>query len=61
MRRPDGKVLGVFNSEALLVGNGLPPMANFALAGDKLVILALDRVYVLQLGQNMTSAATGTQ
>ena len=61
VRRPDGKVLGVFNSEALVVGGGLPPMANFALAGDKLVILALDRVYVLQLGQNVTSKATGTQ
>ena len=61
VRRPDGKVLGVFNGEALVVGNALPPMANFALAGDKLVILALDRVYVLQLGQNVTSAAAGTQ
>ena len=61
VRRPDGKVLGVFNSEALLVGNGLPPMANFALAGDKLVVLALDRVYVVQLGQNVTSKGTGTQ
>lgn len=61
VRRPDGKVLGVFNAEALVVGNALPPIANFALAGDKLVILALDRVYVLQLGQNVTSAAAGTQ
>ena len=60
-RRADGKVLGVSNSEVLLVGNGLRPMANFALAGDKLVILALDRVYVLQLGQNVTSKAAGTQ
>ena len=60
VRRPDGKVLGVFNAEALEVGR-LPPMANFAIAGDKLVILALDRVYVLQLGQNVTSKATGTQ
>ena len=61
VRRPDGKVLGVFNSEALVVGEGLPPMANFALAGDKLVVLALDRVYVVQLGQNVTSKGTGTQ
>lgn len=64
VRSPSGKVLGVFNAESLVVvphGEELPPMANFAIAGDKLVILALDRVYVLQLGQNVTSAATGTQ
>ena len=36
-------------------------MANFAIAGDKLVILALDRLYVLQLGQNVTSKAAMTQ
>ncbi|KAM0798270.1 hypothetical protein BDR22DRAFT_964841 [Usnea florida] len=60
-RGRDGKVLGVFNAEALVVGEGLPPMANFALAGDKLVVLALDRVYVVQLGQNVTSRAAGTQ
>lgn len=61
VRSPAGKVLGVFNAEALELGRGLPPMANFALAGDKLVVLALDRVYVLQLGQNVTSKRTGTQ
>ncbi|MCJ1227567.1 hypothetical protein MMC12_004223 [Toensbergia leucococca] len=61
VRSPIGKVLGVFNAEALEVGKGLPAMANFAIAGDKLVILALNRLYVLQLGQNVTSAATGTQ
>ena len=61
MRDPNGKVLGVFNAEALVVGKGLPPMANFAIAGDKLVVLALERVYVVQLGQNVTSKATGTQ
>ena len=61
VRSPNGKVLGVFNAEVLGGGGKLPPIANFALAGDKLVILALDRLYVLQLGQNVTSAATGTQ
>ncbi|KUJ23749.1 uncharacterized protein LY89DRAFT_726809 [Mollisia scopiformis] len=61
VRSPSGKVLGVFNREALVTGVGLPPMANFSITGDKLVILALDRVFVLQLGQNVTSAKAGTQ
>ena len=61
VRSPSGKVLGVFNAEALEVGKNLPPMANFAIAGDRLVILALNRLYVLHLGQNVTSAAAGTQ
>ena len=60
VRSPTGKVLGVFNAEALQDFSGVP-IANFALAGDKLVILAIDRVYVLQLGQNVTSKLTGTQ
>lgn len=60
VRSPTGKVLGVFNAEALQDRKG-KPLANFAIAGDKLVILAVDRLYVLQLGQNVTSAETGTQ
>ena len=61
VRNPNGKVLGVFNAEALEVMGRLPPIANFALAGDKLVVLALTRLYVIQLGQNVTSAAVGAQ
>ena len=60
VRSPTGKVLGVFNAEALQDTKGRA-IANFALAGDKLVILAGDRVWVLQLGQNVTSAKTETQ
>ena len=60
VRSPTGKVLGVFNAEALQDRKG-SPLANFAIAGDKLVVLGVDRVYVLQLGQNVTSAKTGTQ
>lgn len=60
VRSPTGKVLGVFNAEALQDGKGIA-LANFAIAGDKLVILAVDRLYVLQLGQNVTSARTGRQ
>ncbi|MDI1493085.1 MAG: hypothetical protein OHK93_004871 [Ramalina farinacea] len=59
VRSPQGKVLGVFNAEALEIGSRLPPIANFAIAGDKLVVLALDRLYVIQLGQNVTSAGRG--
>ena len=60
VRSPTGKVLGVFNAEALQDRTSAS-LGNFALAGDKLVILAVDRLYVLQLGQNVTSALTRTQ
>ncbi|QDS77666.1 hypothetical protein FKW77_003165 [Venturia effusa] len=50
VRRADGKILGVFN--ALVFGNpGLIPIANFALAGDVLVILGGYRIFTVQLGQ----------
>ena len=52
VRAPDGRELGVFNAEWL---NDQPiPVANFALAGDKLVIGSYDRFWVVQLGQNVT-------
>ena len=54
VRNPRGKVIGVFNAYKLQDGK-TPPMANFVLAGDKLVILAVDRMYVMQLGQNVTN------
>ena len=60
VRSPTGKVLGIFNAEAFQDRKG-KPLANFALAADKLDLLAMDLMYVLQLGQNVTSAETGTQ
>ena len=56
VRGPSGKELGVFNSEKL--NDQDIPIANFALAGDKLVVLAYDRIWVVQLGQNVTRAAS---
>lgn len=54
VRRPDGKILGVFNS--LVFGNaGLIPIANFALAGDVLVILGGDNLFTIQLGEVVNS------
>ncbi|KAL4937496.1 hypothetical protein BDV06DRAFT_226906 [Aspergillus oleicola] len=54
VRDSRGKVLGVFNAEALL-GVEIAPIANFALAGDKFVILAIDRIFIIELGQNVTT------
>lgn len=56
VRSSRGKVLGVFNSNYLL-NESEAPVANFALAGDKLIVLAFDRVLVVQLGQNVTTPA----
>jgi gluconolactonase len=52
VRGKDGRELGVFNSEWL--NDQQIPIANFALAGDKLVVGAYDRFWVVQLGQNVT-------
>lgn len=59
VRSPTGKVLGVFNAEALQDERGAP-LANFAIAGDRLVVLAVDRIWVLRLGQVVTTEERAT-
>jgi gluconolactonase len=56
VRNPKGKVIGVFNSETLLASPN-PPLANFALAGDTLVILAMTRLWTLKLAETVVSPA----
>lgn len=56
VRNSRGKELGVFNAEQL-VEPAFSPISNFALAGDKLVILSGDHIWVVQLGQNVTTPA----
>lgn len=56
-RAIDGKELGVFNAEVL--DNSVNAIANFALAGDKLVVLADSRIWVVQLGQMLSAAIPG--
>ena len=58
VRNSRGKELVVFNVEQL-VDAASYPISNLALAGDKLVILGGDRLYVVQLGQNITTPAGG--
>lgn len=58
VRAPDGKVLGSFNSQVLLASQSasIYPIANFALAGNTLIILAVDRLYRVKLAQTLVSA-----
>ena len=49
VRDPRGKVIGLFNAEAILVGPDTPSIANFALAGDTLVILASTQIFTVKL------------
>ena len=56
VRNSQGRELGVFNAEQL-VDEVSAPILNFALAGDKLVILGGDSVSVIQLAQNVTRPA----
>lgn len=56
VRDESGKVLGVINGAPLLASPKLPPIANFALAGDTLVVLAQTQIWKLKLGQQVVSA-----
>ena len=54
VRSPSGKVLGVFNSFAYSV-NATTHVANFALAGNQLVILDVQRIWRVELAQTVIS------
>ncbi|EOO00188.1 putative calcium-dependent phosphotriesterase protein [Phaeoacremonium minimum UCRPA7] len=56
VRDDRGRELGVFNAEQLIDAD-FYPISNFGLAGDKLVILAGNKISILQLGQNVTTPA----
>jgi gluconolactonase len=49
IRNSKGKVIGMVNSLTILGADSPGPLENFALAGDKLIILAYDRIYSVQL------------
>ncbi len=59
-----GKVLGLFNAQDIILNNkenpvdvrDVAPIANFAIAGDQLVILAFDRIFGVQLAETVISA-----
>ncbi|KAH8651181.1 hypothetical protein BX600DRAFT_516770 [Xylariales sp. PMI_506] len=53
VRDPRGKELGVFNAEQLVDTDSFP-ISQFGLAGDKLVVLAGDRIEIIQLAQHVT-------
>ncbi|KAL2060774.1 hypothetical protein VTL71DRAFT_9416 [Oculimacula yallundae] len=55
VRNREGKVLGLLNSEYFQMVNVATHLANFALASDKLVLLAVDRLWTVQLNQTVTS------
>ncbi|BCS28047.1 SMP-30/gluconolactonase/LRE family protein [Aspergillus puulaauensis] len=54
VRSPAGRVLGVFNKQVML-GTAEPTIeiTNFALAGDTLVVLAVDRVHTVTLTETV--------
>jgi gluconolactonase len=54
LRNPRGKVIGLFNAETLLEDQSIP-IANFALAGDTLVVGASKRLWTLKLAQMVVS------
>lgn len=56
VRNTAGKVIGLFNKEYIL-GTQTPEieLANFALAGDKIYILAIDKIVEIDLAQTILS------
>lgn len=54
VRNPQGKVLGLINSEATSV-NETQHLANFALAGDTLVLLDVQRLWTVKLAQTIVT------
>lgn len=56
VRDSTGRELGVFSAE-VLVDEASYPISMFSLAGNKLVVLAEDRVHVISLGQNASTPA----
>jgi gluconolactonase len=52
VRNPQGKVLGLFNSQAYSV-NATTHVANFALAGDELIILDVGRMWSVKLAKTV--------
>jgi gluconolactonase len=54
VRNPRGKVIVIFNAETILADQSIP-IANFALAGDVLVLLASKRLWTLKLAQKLVS------
>jgi gluconolactonase len=62
VRSPEGAVLGMFNALAIqgvqMVDSGEAPLANFALAGDRVIILAYDKIFSVQLSHRIVSEMT---
>ena len=60
-----GKVLGLFNAQDIILNNeenpvdvrDVAPVANFAVAGDELIVLAFNRVFGVKLAETVMSAA----
>jgi len=55
VRNTDGKIIGLFNSLTLLGENQTMPLQNFALPGDTLVILALEKIWTLKLTREIVA------
>lgn len=54
VRNQLGKVIGLFNKEVILgTNNPRAEIANFAIAGDTLVILAVDHIQTVKLSETV--------
>jgi hypothetical protein len=51
VRSETGKVLGLFNTGFFQPEGQKVPIANFVFAGDKVVVLAVDRLWIVQIAE----------
>jgi gluconolactonase len=57
VRSSEGTILGFFNALVLLDEDATGPLQNFALAGDTLVILALDKIWTVKLASAVVTTS----
>jgi gluconolactonase len=55
VRNNEGRILGPLNSLVLIREDQIRPLQNFALAGDTLVVLALDNIWTTKLATTVVT------
>jgi len=58
VRNSGGKVIGMFNSLAIFGVGSAFTLQNFAIAGDRLIVLALDKIFSVGLSRSIVKNLT---
>lgn len=58
VRNSDGRLIGMVNSLAVFGEGGSGTIQNFAIAGDRLIVLALDEIFEVRLSGSVVEGMT---